>query len=125
MMPSTICSISRCSSGSPPAITTIGAPHSSTDFEAFGDAEPLVQDRVGIVDLAAAGAGQVAAEQRLQHQHERVAPDAAQMPPHDIGADTDLLVQWDGHGVSLLIGGSGAGAGRRSAASACGSERSR
>ena len=50
-------------------------------FEALGDAEPLVQDRVGIVDLAAAGAGQVAAEQRLQHQHERIAPDAAQMRP--------------------------------------------
>ena len=29
MAPCTICSISRCSSGSPPAITTTGAPHSS------------------------------------------------------------------------------------------------
>ena len=67
-------------------------------FEAFRDAEALVQDRVGVIDLAAAGAGQVAAEQRLQHQHERVASDAAQMLPHDVGADTDLLVQWDGHG---------------------------
>ena len=28
---------------------------------------------IGIVDLAAAGAGEIAAEQRLQHQHERIA----------------------------------------------------
>ena len=34
MMPSTICGRSLCSSGSPPAITTTGAPHSRTDSSA-------------------------------------------------------------------------------------------
>ena len=34
--------------------------------------QALVQDLVRIIDLAAAGAGQVAAEQGLQHQHQRI-----------------------------------------------------
>ena len=42
-------------------------------LHALGDRQALVQDLGRIVDLAAAGAGQVAAEQRLQHQHQRVA----------------------------------------------------
>ena len=54
---------------------------------AFVVAEALVQDLVGIVDLAAARAGEVAAEQRLEHQHERIAPRPAQMLLHHIGAD--------------------------------------
>ena len=45
-------------------------------LQALRDRQALVQDRIGIVDLAAAGAGEIAAEQRLQHQHQRVALDA-------------------------------------------------
>ena len=41
--------------------------------EALLGREVLLEHVRGILDLAAAGAGQVAAEQRLQHQHERVA----------------------------------------------------
>ena len=103
-MPSTICSISRCSSGSPPAIDDHRRAAFVDRLEAFVDAEALIEDRVGIVDLAAAGAGEVAAEQRLQHQNQRIAPDAAQMLRHDIGADTDLLAQRNCHGVSLSNG---------------------
>ena len=73
MNPSTICGNSRCSSGSPPAIETTGAPHSSIASMHSSKLKPLVQDLVGIIDLAAAGAGEVAAEQRLEHQHERIA----------------------------------------------------
>src|SRR5580658_2954877 len=43
--------------------------------KAFGDAEPLIEDRIGIVDLAAASAGEIAAEQRFEHQHQRIAFD--------------------------------------------------
>ena len=46
-------------------------------FEAFIDAQALIEDRVGVVDLAAAGAGEIATEQRLEHQHERIAPHAS------------------------------------------------
>jgi len=35
--------------------------------DALIDAEALVEDRVGVVDLAATGAGEIASEQRLQH----------------------------------------------------------
>ena len=44
-------------------------------FHAFGDGQALVQNFRWIVDLAAAGTGQIAAEQWLQHQYQRVALD--------------------------------------------------
>ena len=34
--------------------------------------QAAVEDGVGIVDLAAAGAGEIAAQQRFQHQHQRI-----------------------------------------------------
>ena len=46
----------------------------------------------GILDLAAAGAGQIAAEQRLHHQHERIAFAAGKLLPDDIGADPRNLL---------------------------------
>ena len=59
--------------------------------------EATVEDRIGIVDLAAAGAGQIAAEQRLQHQHQRIALAAPQLLLDDIAADTDFLEERDCH----------------------------
>ena len=41
--------------------------------QAFVDRQPLIEDLVGIIDLAAARAGKVAAEQRLEHEHQRIA----------------------------------------------------
>ena len=40
--------------------------------EALLDRQVLLEHVTRVLDLAAAGAGQVAAEQRLEHQHERV-----------------------------------------------------
>ncbi len=48
------------------------------------DAHPLLQDLLRIVDLAAAGAGQIALEQRLQHQHQRIALVTAQLAAGDV-----------------------------------------
>ena len=62
-------------------------------LHALLDGQPLVEDLVGIVDLAAARAGQIAAEQRLQHQNQRVALPAGELLPEDIGADTGHLVE--------------------------------
>ena len=92
MMPSTICSISRCSSGSPPAIDDHRRAAFVDRLEALRHRQTLVEDLVGVVDLAAAGAGEVAAEQRLQHEHERVALNPAQMLAHHISADANLLM---------------------------------
>jgi len=78
--------MSRWSKGSPPAMETAGAPHSFDRVHALLHRHALVQDLIGIIDLAAAGAGQVAAEQRLQHQHQRVLL-ARQLLLHHIGAD--------------------------------------
>ena len=60
-------------------------------LEAFRDAEALIEDRVGIIDLAAAGARQVAAKQRLEHEHQRVASASRQLLADDVGADARLL----------------------------------
>ena len=59
--------------------------------EAFLHRQALVEDGVGIIDLAAADAGEVAAEQRLQHQHQRIAFAAFQALPHDVGTDGSHL----------------------------------
>ena len=40
--------------------------------EAFLRRELRLQNMSGILDLAASGASQIAAEQRLQHQHQRI-----------------------------------------------------
>jgi hypothetical protein len=67
-------------------------------LHALGNRKALVEDRIRIIDLAAAGAGQVAAEQRLEHQDERVALDPAKVAADDIGADASHLVQRNRHG---------------------------
>ena len=68
---------------------------------AFVVRQALVEDLVRIVDLAAAGAGQVAAEQRLQHQHQRIALAPGEMLAQHIGADAGRLQQRNSH-VTLL-----------------------
>jgi hypothetical protein len=88
-------------SGSPPAITTIGAPHSSTDSSASSTGNAFVQDLVRIVDLAATGAGEIAAEQRLQHQHERIALAALDMLLDDVAADPGDLKKRDAQNSTL------------------------
>ena len=55
----------------------MGAPHSSTAAKALLGRELLLENVRRILHLAAAGAGQVAAEERLQHQHQRIALVAA------------------------------------------------
>ena len=56
--------------GSPPGIDTTGAPHFVGCVQALLDAQAAIQDRGRVIDLAAPGARQIAAEQRLQHQHQ-------------------------------------------------------
>jgi hypothetical protein len=58
---------------------------------AFLRRHAAIEDGVGIVDLAAADAGEVAAKQRFQHQHQRIALPAHQLLFHQITADADFL----------------------------------
>src|SRR5258705_10364434 len=50
-----------------------------------------IEDRIGIVDLATADAGEVTAEQRFQHQHQGIALPAKQLLLDHIAADTQFL----------------------------------
>ncbi len=59
------------------------------------DRHVLVQNRVGIVDLAAAGASQVAPEQRLKHQHQRIALPAGHALTDDVTTDKQFLKKRD------------------------------
>src|ERR1700693_4229637 len=45
----------------------------------------FLQDVGGVLDLAASGAGQVAAEQRLEHEHKRVLLAPSELLPQDVG----------------------------------------
>src|SRR5262245_2478940 len=63
--------------------------------EALFDAEALIEDRVGVVDLATTGTGEVAAKQRLQHQNQRITPHTPQVLTHDIGTHLEPLTQWN------------------------------
>jgi len=69
--------------------------------EAFLDRQPLVEDRIRIIDLAAAEAGEVAAEQRLEHQHERIALAAEQLLLEQICADAHLFQKRNPHRTQL------------------------
>ena len=65
--------------------------------EAFLHREAAIEDRIRIIDLAAAGAGEVAAEQRLQHQHERIALPPHELLLHEIRANLHFLEKRNGH----------------------------
>src|ERR1700722_14405808 len=54
----------------------------------------------GILDLSAAGASQVAAEQRLQHQHERILLPAHELLLQYVSSYGPSLRDWHGHPVS-------------------------
>ena len=54
-------------------------------LETFFRSEVFFQDVGGVLDLSASGARQIAAEQRLEHEHERVALASGQLLPQDVG----------------------------------------
>ena len=70
--------------------------------QAFLDGEPFAQDLVGIRDLPAARALEVALEQRLEHEHERIARLAAQLLVQDVTANSVLLMKGYAHGSKPL-----------------------
>src|SRR5476649_2409649 len=69
--------------------------------ETVPDREALVEDGIRIVDLAAADASQIAAKQRLEHQHQRIALAAQHLLLDKVGADLHFLEKWDFHNYSF------------------------
>ena len=70
--------------------------------EAVGKRQALVENLVWIIDLAAARASEIAAEQRFEHQDERKALASRQALAHHIGADLRHLQKW--YSQSVLLG---------------------
>src|ERR1700691_6759928 len=58
---------------------------------AFLRRHAAIEDRIGIVDLAAADACEVAAKQRLEHEYQRITFSAEHLLLHQIAADTYFL----------------------------------
>jgi hypothetical protein len=61
------------------------------------DGEALTQDLRRVLDLAAPGAGEVAGEQRLELDDERVLLAPADSVPEHVGADSERLASRYGH----------------------------
>ena len=58
---------------------------------------PAVENGLGIIDLAAAGARQIAAEQGLQHENERIVLAAHKLLLEKIGTDPPFLEKRQNH----------------------------
>ena len=65
--------------------------------EAFLHREAPIEDRLGIVDFAATEHGEIAAEQRLEHEHQRIALTPQQLLLEDVGADAHFLAKGNVH----------------------------
>jgi hypothetical protein len=52
----------------------------------------LIQDLFRVVDLAASSTREVAAKQRLEHQHERVTPAPTEVLADNIATDRQNLI---------------------------------
>src|SRR5262249_35926521 len=65
--------------------------------EALLGSQLLFQDMARILNLPAAGAGQIAAVERLEHQHERVPLPSLQLLAQDVSGDPPHLGRGDRH----------------------------
>ncbi len=76
---------------------TIGRAALIHRFETFFGRKVFLENVGRILDLAAARAGQIAAEQRLEHQDQRVALAAFEALLEDVGCYGPHLRDWDWH----------------------------
>ena len=69
--------------------------------DALFHAQPLAQDLVGVLNLAAAGAREVALKQRLELEDERILLLAFELLAGDVFRDGDLLLEGHAHIVEV------------------------
>jgi hypothetical protein len=66
---------------------------------------------IRVLNLSAAGTGQIAAEQGFQHQHERITFHPAQLLSEHILRNSSHLGKWNGHSslsfFSIYVGNGG------------------
>jgi hypothetical protein len=65
--------------------------------QGIGHGNSLVENFVWVIDLAATGAGKIAPEERLEHQHEGIAFAASEVLSDDVGPDRQRLAYWNSH----------------------------
>jgi hypothetical protein len=70
-------------------------------------AHALLQDFLGLIDLAAARACQIALEQRLQHHRQRVTLLTAQLLAENVPRDRGLLNKWNTQRILQYVKGPG------------------
>ena len=90
-------SICGCISGSPPAIETIGAPHSSIAAIACSTGIRCLSTDAGFLDLAAARAREIAREERLELDDQRELLATRQLLAHQVSSDPHALSQRHAH----------------------------
>ena len=71
--------------------------------DAVLDREVFLQDRRGILDLPASRAGEVAAEKRLQHQHQGISLSAGQALSQYVSSDRHHLCYGNRHSSALVL----------------------
>jgi hypothetical protein len=72
-------------------------------FEALLGREMLAQDLDRVLDFSATIAGEVAAEQRLEHEHERIPLLAHEPVAHHVCSHRDCLLKCDCHYLSRKV----------------------
>jgi len=65
--------------------------------ETLLDRKPAIEDVLRILDLPTTGAFEIAAEERLEHEHQRIPLDAEKLLPDDVRADLELLSEGYAH----------------------------
>ena len=73
--------------------------------QALLDGEVFLQDLRGVLDLAAAGAGEVASHQRLQHHHQGIPLPPQEFIRHHVARHGPRLRCRYGHGLCVLFQG--------------------
>ena len=65
--------------------------------EAFFGRKIFLKNVGGVLDFAASGAGEVTAEERLEHEHERVLLASGELLAEDVGGNRPHLRHWYWH----------------------------
>ncbi len=73
--------------------------------KAFLHRQAPVQDRIRVVNLAATETGEIATEQGLQHQHQRISLAPAELLLEQICADAHFLQKRNPHVITFLFAG--------------------
>jgi len=76
-------------------------------FEALLGCQVFLENVGGVLDFSAAGAGEIAAEEWLEHEDERISLSAGEFLPQHVACDGPHLGDWNSHGNRSIPAGGG------------------